>query len=264
MKYITHVLLVAALLMSGCSETETTSGKNADKSMPSPAPAKPVPAPQVKGSILLYGEEETGVDPYQVTVYVTDNFIRFEDDPRVNSFVLYDRKQRVIYSVSAENASILTIHHQPVEKLPPFEGKLAEMKMDTESPQVAGYPSAHYQYRLNDQVCMNVFSVDNLMDNVTQAYQEYRETLATEQAAALTVLPMETQDPCELVLNVYEPLRTLAQGLSIMEWNDHGFRRSLLDYKEDTLIDAAKFELPEGFSTTDTRQMRSGVATPEQ
>jgi len=262
MKYMTHVLLLAAILLSGCSEQETTSGKDADKAAAPPATAKEAPVPQVKGTMLLYGEEEAGVEPYQVTVYITDDFIRFEDDPRVNSFVLYDRRKRVIYSVSVENATILSIRHVPEKDVPPFDGALVEKKMDTESPPVAGYPSIHYQYLLDDQVCMNVFAIDNLMEDVAQAYREYRETLATEQAAALKMLPMDTQDPCDAVLNVYEPVRILTQGLPIMEWNDRGFRRSLMDYKEGVLIDAAKFELPEGYGVMDTRQMREGVATP--
>jgi len=134
--------------------------------------------------------------------------------------------------------------------------------MDTESPQVGDSPSTHFQYQLDDTACMNVFVVDNLLKNVEQAYREYRETLATEQASALKMLPIETQNRCELVLNVYEPVRTLTQGLPIMEWNDQGFRRSLADYQVDVPIDAAKFRLPEGYSMVDTREMRGEAVTP--
>ena len=71
--------------------------------------------------------------------------------------------------------------------------------------------------------------------------------LGNRQFSDMTSLPEEMQTPCFLSRYVYVPARHLRHGLPISEWDESGYRRTLVDYREDETVKADLFTLPETY-----------------
>ena len=55
------------------------------------------------------------------------------------------------------------------------------------------------------------------------------------------------QTPCFLSRHVYAPARHLLEGLPVSEWDESGYRRTLVDYRENGMVAADLFELPDDY-----------------
>ena len=58
---------------------------------------------------LQYIEREQGVDDYETTMLVSDRYIRIDEVGEDSGFIIYDDKNKIIYSVSHNDESILII-----------------------------------------------------------------------------------------------------------------------------------------------------------
>ena len=58
---------------------------------------------------LIYDEQETGTDPYQVKFTVTNRYLRIDQLGDQSGYVIYDDKKRVVYSVAHHDESVLVI-----------------------------------------------------------------------------------------------------------------------------------------------------------
>jgi hypothetical protein len=52
---------------------------------------------------LSYIEREPGVDDYEVTMLVSDRYIRIDEQDEASGYIVYDDRDKVIYSVSRSN-----------------------------------------------------------------------------------------------------------------------------------------------------------------
>ena len=59
---------------------------------------------------LSYIEREPGIDEYEITMLVSERYIRIDQAGEANGFIVYDDKDRVIYSVSHQDESVLVIN----------------------------------------------------------------------------------------------------------------------------------------------------------
>ena len=55
----------------------------------------------VAATMLLYHEREIGTDTYPLRMPITQEFLRSDDGADWGSFLLYDRREKVLYSVSS-------------------------------------------------------------------------------------------------------------------------------------------------------------------
>ena len=58
---------------------------------------------------LSYIEREPGIDDYEITMLVSERYIRIDQPGEDNGFIVYDDKDKVIYSVSHQDKSVLVI-----------------------------------------------------------------------------------------------------------------------------------------------------------
>ncbi len=222
--------LLALLFLVACSDGVQTAGRDGGT------------------FLLLYEEHESGVEPYRTRIIVTPQWVRMDDGSPAGDYLLYDRWERVIYSVAHEDRSILVIPYRKVEGEPPLPLRIdATLERGKSFPAVEGVEPRHYRLLVNDRVCSQVVAAKGLLPGAVAALREFRRTLAGQHAENLGKTPVEMLDPCFLSIHVYAPGRNLQYGLPLEEWDDSGYGRSLVDYRRDYVADPRLFQLPEGY-----------------
>ncbi|NNG12334.1 MAG: hypothetical protein HKM88_03685 [Halobacteria archaeon] len=119
-----------------------------------------------------------------------------------------------------------------------------EQEVDTDAPPVAGTQPVHVRFIANTVVCHEAMVVPGLLEDAVDGLIEYEEILASRQQENLLNTPESLQSACFLTRYIYAPARHLRQGLPIQEWDDAGYRRSLVDYHEAEQVTSDLFRLP--------------------
>lgn len=217
--------------------------------------------PAASGATAVYMvEHEADFEPTRTRMIVTPEFLRIDDGRDGGDFLLYHRRERTIYNVSAADALILVIAPQPVGAAP----LALEHRIESENnnaPDVGGKKVRHYRLLTNRDLCYDLYAADGLLPEVVTALREFRETLAGEHAQALAFTPQEMQTPCDLANNIYAPARHLAHGfpIRVAETNGRDATRvrttELLDYRQGFAADAALFRLP-GYRRMTLQELR--------
>ncbi len=206
------------------------------------------PAAGYTATVLLYQEQEAGTDSYPVRVLVSPEYLRIDDGYAESDFVLLDRAARIVFSVSHEDRSILVIQHTTAEhQVPAGIHMELEQEIDIDAPPVAGKQPVHFRFIANADVCHEAMVVPGLLDDAIKGFIEYEEILASLQLKNLANTPETVQTPCYLTRYAYAPARHLRQGFPIQEWDDAGYRRTLMDYREAEPVTGDLFRLPEGY-----------------
>lgn len=213
----------------------------------------PLFAADVQSVMLMYQAHEPGVGQYPSRILVTDRYVRMDDGIDSGDYLIFDRKRRLISSVTHDDETIFEIPAREVEQQPPMPLKLRTARVKQENaPAVAGKTPEHRQLYVNDTLCYSVVSIPGFMDDTVQALSSFRRVLAGEHAKVLPRLPADMQEPCDLTLNTFEPEWQLRYGLPMQEWDEKGNRQVLMDYSQSFLVDESLFELPEGYRHYDT------------
>ena len=79
-------------------------------------------------SMLSYEEQEAGTDLYPVRVLVSPGFLRLDDGYAESDFVLLDRHEKTIFSVSHEGHSIMVIENSPNDAALPADISLTVIR----------------------------------------------------------------------------------------------------------------------------------------
>ncbi len=208
----------------------------------------------VEGTMLIYRQQEQGVEPYNDRIMVTADYLRMDDGADNGDYLIFDRKQGLISSVTHGDETVLEIPPRKISQRPPMQlnRRGSEIEMG-EVPLIAGRKPQHHQLYLNDKSCYNVVAVEGLLDDALKALADFRNTLAGEHAKLLPRLPADQQDPCDLARNIFYPTWQLQFGLPIQEWDEQGKGQVLVDFKEGVELDKKLFTLPQGYRhyTTD-------------
>lgn len=232
-------LIVSALLLSGCQQAAQT-------------------------HYILYMEKEDGIDPFQTRVFVSKDFLRFDDGEGSENYVLMDRASKKIYSVNHDSKTVMILEQKQNTATPPFELKYAVKQVGDmkEAPKINGVQPIHYQLSTNDQVCVDVVSVEGLMPEAVQAFKEFHTVLASDSATTINNLPADMQDPCVLAMSTFAPTRHLEYGLPLQEWKP-GYSRSLMDYKLAYQAAADTFVVPKDYFSYTVQEFRDGKVDME-
>jgi hypothetical protein len=254
------LVLLMTLAVAGC-ERDGADAKKEDTGK-DVAQAKPE-SPMVKAIRLVYQEQEPGVEPYRTEVLITDDYMRIKDESDYNSFVLFDRKNAVVYSVSAENDTILVLNPKR-NLIVDYDKHLVEkMVPDPDAPTISGKKGQEYTYSLDNDECIGSVVVADFLNDAADAYREYLLFLADQHKQNAETVPLESQAPCDVAINITEPLRHMGHGFPILEWNYTGYRRALVDYQLDYDVDPVVFELPKDMERFSLQQMQERASSSD-
>ncbi len=197
---------------------------------------------------LYFTEQEAGLDSYNTRMIVTDDFLRIDDGPDAKDFILYDRKQRKISSITYDNQRVFEITHREVILKKPdtltWEHKEKEAE---EAPTIDGIKPDGHSFSANGQVCLQVMAAKGLLEKARIALMEYQTTLAGEHATNLNKTPADQQLPCDTALSIFYATDSLKYGFPIIEWDSAGHHRQLTNYTENKEASPDLFIIPKGF-----------------
>lgn len=217
----------------------------------------PIRAADVDSVMLLYQAQEPGAGSYPSRILVTDRYIRMDDGVDEGDYLIFDRKTRLISSVTHDDQTVFEIPPREVTQPEPMPLKLRteEVAMKGDAPKVDGKLPRHRELYVNDKLCYSVVAVPGLMEDAVQALRDFRQVLAGEHAHTLPRIPADMQEPCDLALNTFHPQWQLEFGLPLQEWDGEGNRQILMDYKQGLKVDEKLFTLPQGFSHYNSDQI---------
>ncbi len=248
-------LPLALLLLSACQQA-------------SEEPAAKVAAtepPAGQDILLTFVEFEKGIEPYRTRVIVTRDFLRFDDGEGSADFVLFDRRQRIIYSVNSEDETVLAVHPKTVELEPPMKLELEarDLGLMDDAPAIDGKPPRHYQFFANGEICYDTISVPGLLPDAVDALRDFTAVLASDSKVTFNTIPADLHDPCDMSMSTFAAGRHFAYGFPIQEWSPKGAGRTLIDFRTDYRADPALFVLPADYAHFTVQEFREGRAFPE-
>lgn len=199
----------------------------------------------------IFIEQEQGIDPYPVRMLVNKDFLRIDDSDATDGFVLYDRKEKTIYSITTEDNRALKIDDKPITVKRPNDLSLSiQSKPNADVPSIAGQQPTQYDYLIKDQTCQHVMAVPELLDDLRQALIEYRQVLASEQAANLDKTPQSFLSECFLSNDIFHVEQRFEHGFPVAIWMDYKgsnqYRRILQSYETIDADTQELFSLPDG------------------
>ena len=95
-------------------------------------------------TMVMFVEQEQGVEPYQTRMIVTKDFLRIDDGQDSDSFVLFDRVKKIVYSTNPDDHAIMAVHEKKMpgnKKLePPIKlvQTVKEVKDMKDAPEIDG------------------------------------------------------------------------------------------------------------------------------
>lgn len=210
-------------------------------------------AAEVESVMLMYQAQEPGVSPYASRILVTERYVRMDDGVDDGDYLVFDRKKRLISSVTHEEQTVFEIPAREVTQESPLALELHTEHVQDDEPQTfAGKEAEYRQLFVNGELCYSVVAVPGLMGDAVRAMREFRVILAGEHAKMLPRLPADMQEACDLALNTFEPEWQLQFGLPLQEWDEKGNQQVLMNYDEALLVDEALFALPQGYKHYNT------------
>lgn len=202
----------------------------------------------IDAALLVYHVETPDGETTINRLLTTKDFLRLDQGAQDPGFILFDLRQRTIYSVNASDRSILVIDPPHGEPLKP-EDLVLEVRpvAKVDAPEVEGVKPQHWSLLANGASCREAYVAPGLMSDALAIYGEYLRVLASQQALALPAIPEEFRDACDSAVHVYAPDLLLHKGLPLKVWNDQGYREELVDFRPAFSIPEGSFTLPEGF-----------------
>jgi len=204
---------------------------------------------QIDAYELVYEEQETGTDPYRVKFTISNRYIRVDQLGDEAGYVIYDNKERIIYSLAHHDQSILLIPEYDYQKPDLTHRVVINYFSIPDAPKIAGQDI--YGYRVTDSAdkkekCMDVILAEGLLPEVSAMFISYQKILTGQQSRLLKTTPKEYQTSCFLYDQVFNEGDYYQKGLPIQEWHSNGKNRLLVSYKK-VKVDLAIFRLQENY-----------------
>jgi hypothetical protein len=212
--------------------------------------------PTTPAAVLYFIEHEPGAEPYRTRMVVTAGFLRMDggaDDP---DFLLFDRADGTIYSVSGAERQILVIRPRPMDARPPAEFRHQVVRDDAAFPAVGGHKVSHYELLTNGRRCYDLYAASDLLPEALLALRQYREVLAGQQAKTLPLAPPGALPDCDLANNVFMPARHLEHGFPVRLTDMTGKTVELVDYDDEFRATAVMLKLPADYKRLTIDELR--------
>lgn len=215
-----------------------------------------VTKPLISATELSYIEREPGVDDYRVTMLVSDRYIRVDEVEEDSGYIIYDDKDKVIYSVSHGDQSVLLIKsNNSSNKKTPIKSFVEYVPL-VEAPKVAKKKIFNYRVFVkqdkvsstnkNEMNCMEIQLAEGLFPKVTTLLQNYQKVISGQQVKMVNNIVNDIQTPCYYVDQVYNEGNYYKKGLPIQEWHSNDKLKALTSYKK-IKVEARIFTIPEGY-----------------
>lgn len=200
---------------------------------------------------LQYVEREPGVDDYNVTMLVSDRYIRLDEQGESSGFIIYDDEKKTIFSVSHHDKSILVINEFAFSETDmPAEVEVEYLQL-ADAPKVSG--NNIYNYRVFtkeknvEETCMEIQLVENLLPDVSQIMKNYQMVISGQQVKMTDNKLTEMQTACFFADQIYNMGLYYDKGFPIQEWHSNERSRILSSYKKaDVSLDA--FMIPDDYN----------------
>ena len=220
--------------------------------------AWPAMGAETQAALLIY-QVESPAEPTTINrLLATADFLRLDRGTQDSGYILFNRREGIIYSVNHEEASILVIDPPPLSET--LQALAPEIQLKPEpvadAPTVGGVKPDQWSLSADGTLCRNAFVLPELMPVAVAAYAEYLRVLARQQGLALPSLPPEYQDACDSANHIFAADSLLGKGLPLNIWNEQGYRESLIDFRDDFQVPESDFTLPDGYNRSN---MNTGV-----
>jgi len=196
-------------------------------------------------TLVLFVEQENGVEPFQTRMIVNENFLRIDDGEGSNSFVLYDRNKKIVYSTMPDEQRVMSIHEKKLKEGEVFEPPFPLVHSVKEIPVMKDAPE------INGEKA-------KLMPDVVKALIEFHNHMATDSVVTFNNIPADLHDACDMTLTTFKPTRQFEFGFPIQERGKRDYSRSLVDFDVNYKADPKLFILPEGYHNYTVQELREG------
>ena len=200
-------------------------------------------------------------------VIIDDKHARIEASPDLQQFMLISFADKKSYMIntkqkqaidmtppSAPPADFLKhLQQQQPQNVPDAK---VELVKKGDGPEIAGYPTAHYQIMANGTLCSNEFLAEKALQNPQiKIFADYMQTMKEDRKKAMGGFAPKAADPC---LQATEKLsdQVMKLGLSMRSTDsENKIRQEVLSLKVEENIDPNLFKLPDGFEIMTPQQM---------
>jgi hypothetical protein len=203
---------------------------------------------------LTYVEREPGTDNYEVTMLVSDRYIRIDETDEKSGFIVYDDKEKIIYSVTHQDKSILVIRRYK------FSDETSPVKASVEYLQLADAPPVSgkhiYEYRVfvntgsgvvdKEETCTEIQLVEGLLPEVRSILKNYQMVVSGQQVKMSDNKITEMQGSCFYADQIYNSGAYYEKGLPIQEWHSNEHSKMLMGYKK-VFVNPDMFKIPEDY-----------------
>lgn len=199
-------------------------------------------------TIVWYSEQEPGIDPYPVRYVITTDYMRSDDGQAGDDFLLFDRRQRTIYSVTADTRTVIEIDGNGKAPQKPDELSISvREQVAAKAPTIHGQQPLELHLVAAGQDCHSALVVADFLEPVRAALQEYTQALAVQQLRTRDHTPADLQTPCFLARYLYVGDYALARGMILADWDSAGTRRELTAYETNVPVAESLFVVPGDF-----------------
>ena len=215
-----------------------------------------------------YLEREPETDEYEVTMLVSSRYIRVDEEGDNSGFIVYDDKDKIIYSVSHDDQSVLVIKQHVFSTADlPVKPTIEYLQL-ADAPMVSGKNVFNYRVYINEnnseakidneseETCLEVQLVENLLPEVRVILQNYQKVISGQQVKMADNKITELQTACYYIDQVYNTGGYFEKGLPIQEWHNNERSRILTGYSKVSIA-PDKFKIPQ-----DYRQFSISATTP--
>ena len=199
---------------------------------------------------LQYVEREPGVDDYEVSMLVTDRYIRIDEVGESSGFIIYDDKKKSIYSVSHNDQSILVINeYEFADTDSPVKYEVEYLQL-ADAPKVAGFNIFNYRVFTGkedkEETCMEIQLVENLLPEVSRLLKNYQTVISGQQVKMSDNKVSDMQTACFFIDQIYNKGQYYDKGFPIQEWHSNERSKILSSYKK-VEVNSNKFIIPEDY-----------------
>jgi hypothetical protein len=171
---------------------------------------------------------------------VSDRFIRIDEQDEASGYIVYDDRDKVIYSVSHFDKSVLVIkQHRFSEKDSPAKPVVEYLQL-ADAPTVSG--SDIYNYRVyvdegkggaeSEETCTEIQLVENLLPEVRKILRSYQKVVSGQQVKMTDNKITDIHNACFYADQVYNSGAYYEKGMPIQEWHSNERSKILTSYKK--------------------------------
>ena len=207
---------------------------------------------------LSYIEREPGTDEYEVTMLISARYIRIDEEGESSGFIVYDDKDKVIYSVSHHDHSVLVIKQHVFSTAGlPVKPTIEYLPL-ADAPMVSGKNVFNYRVYINEnnskgeseneneETCIEVQLVENLLPEVRAILQNYQKVISGQQVKMADNKITDRQTACYYIDQIYNTGDYFEKGLPVQEWHSNERSKILTGYSKVSVA-ADKFTIPQDY-----------------